>query len=188
MYSIYEIWFHFFCLTIPLYDDKTASALIDYAIYVLKEITKKKIIPTISLYSKLIKACGRQSLSDRVMMIFNTMPRNYKQNNTLYYNSFMNGLYNQDSIFETSATNKTMSKQKTKQSTKEFKLKEHPVNPYLENMSNLIFLGYDYCYNCYATKKIKRKVSIEEIFGGFKKDHSNHYSTCNICLINYQPL
>ena len=185
MYSIYEIWFHFFCLTIPQYDDKTAAVFIDFAIHILKEITKKKIYPTISFYSKLIRACGRQSLSDRVMQVFSTMPKNFKQNNVLYYNSFMNGLYDQDSIFpQINNSTKSLLRKRTKLGNY-FK---ESTNPSLDNMSSLIFLGFDYCYNCYYTKKIKRKIALEEALGGFKKEYNNTLATCNICMKNYQPL
>jgi hypothetical protein len=51
---------------------------------------KKQIAPNRSMYSKLIKACGRPSLVPKINSIFQTMPQTARNNNPLYYNSFIN--------------------------------------------------------------------------------------------------
>jgi hypothetical protein len=51
---------------------------------------KKQIAPNRSMYSKLIKACGRPSLVPKINSIFQTMPQTARNSNPLYYNSFIN--------------------------------------------------------------------------------------------------
>ena len=165
----------------------------------LEEVTKKKIYPTISLFSKLIRGCGRQSLSHKVMKIFNVMPKNFKQNNALYYNSFMNGLYDQDRSFLNSLmqitnnpqeVNKYMKKKTTIRAGYALtsREKEFPKNAFLTYMSSLIYYGYDYCHNCFISKKIKRKILFEEVLGGFLRKPTSSLAICNICMKPYQPL
>ena len=67
IYVIYEIWFQMFSIIIVLYDDKKAIGLIEHAIFLLETLTKRKnIIPSRSLYTKLIRACGRSTLSSKM--------------------------------------------------------------------------------------------------------------------------
>lgn len=123
------------------------------------------------------------------------MPHNYKQNNPLYYNAFMNGLYDLDQsmlnlkVDETSMTKESARSLLKKNSTGRISLIQ------LENLGDLgifemlnsvIFVHYDICPNCYKNNK-KKKLNLEEILGGFKKDKSTYFSTCNICLAKFFP-
>ena len=53
-------------MVISLYDDKEADSLTEHANFILGTLSKKKIIPTRSLYSKLIRAYSRPSLSQKL--------------------------------------------------------------------------------------------------------------------------
>jgi len=53
-------------MTISLYDDKEAESLTDHANFILNSLGKKKIMPTRGLYSKLIRAYSRPSLSQKL--------------------------------------------------------------------------------------------------------------------------
>lgn len=209
IYIIYEIWYQFFSIIIPTFDDKRASCLIDHAIFILNELFKKKITPSRSLYTKLIRACARSSLSSKVNLIFSTMPQNYRQNNPLYYNAFMNGLYDGDiKMDETSSTsnsfsnngsssnlNRDNSKQKLMPRLSFLNLRSSIFmnNDHITNSNNVqellessIFLNYEYCPNCYKSKKLK-KMSIEEVLGGFKREKNTYYSVCGVCLSKIYP-
>lgn len=67
-----------------------AANLIDHGIFLINEMYKKQLVPNRSMYSKLIKACGRPSLVPKINLIFQTMPQTARNNNPLYYNSFIN--------------------------------------------------------------------------------------------------
>ena len=74
IYVIYEIWFQMFSIIISLYDEKKASELIDNAIFILESLTKfKNITASRSLYTKLIRACGRSTLSSKVQDIWKSI-------------------------------------------------------------------------------------------------------------------
>lgn len=67
IYVIYEIWFQMFSIIIALYDDKIALVLIEHGIFLLETLTKRKnITPSRSLYTKLMRACGRSTLSSKM--------------------------------------------------------------------------------------------------------------------------
>jgi pentatricopeptide repeat protein len=139
-----------------------------------------------NVYSKLIRACGRESLVEKIFLIFNTMPSTYKQNNILYYNSFMNGLYDQEKAISTFSGNNLLTRKSSLRQN--FTEKSHQYSLINQIMSSIIFFSYDYCFKCYLTKKIKRRIGFEEILGGFKKEKICYFSTCNICLNRFQPL
>ena len=125
------------------------------------------------------------------------MPPNCRQNNPLYYNAFMNGVYDlnqqmlnlktdQNEFNNIKESAKTLIK---KNSTGRISLMQ------LENLGELgiydmlnsaIFVHYDICPNCYKNNK-KKKLNVEELLGGFKKDKSTYYCTCNICLSKFSP-
>ena len=74
VYVIHEIWFQMFSIIISLYDDKTAANLMDHSIFLLEFITKRKnIVPSRSLYTKLIRACGRSTLSTKINEIWKSI-------------------------------------------------------------------------------------------------------------------
>ena len=181
-----------FSINISLHDDKKAGDIIQHAIFILNELTqKKKIVPSRSLYKKLIRACGRSTFSNKVNEIWNTMPLNYKQSNPLYYNAFMNGLYDLDqSVMNNNNSNSPQAKGNlTKKVTRRMSisnLDDFSSNSLFEMISNTIFVYYEICPNCHKNNK-KRKLSIEEILGGFKRDKSSYYAVCNTCLFKYFP-
>ncbi len=90
VYAIYEIWYLLFSILLPSIPEKHAAHLIDHGIYLINELYKKQITPNRSLYSKLIRACGRSSLVNKINLIFQTMPQTSRNNNPLYYNAFIN--------------------------------------------------------------------------------------------------
>ena len=90
VYAIYEIWYLLFSILLPTIPEKHAANLIDHGIYLINELGKKQIIPNRSLYSKLIRACGRSSLVSKINVVFQTMPQTSRNNNPLYYNAFIN--------------------------------------------------------------------------------------------------
>jgi len=53
-------------------------------------------------------------------------------------------------------------------------------------INSAIFVHYDMCPNCYKNNK-KKKLQLEEILGGFKKDKSTYFSTCNVCMSKFFP-
>ncbi len=75
---------------LPTIPEKHAAHLIDHGIYLINELYKKQITPNRSLYSKLIRACGRSSLVSKINLVFQTMPQTSRNNNPLYYNAFIN--------------------------------------------------------------------------------------------------
>lgn len=79
-----------FSILLPTISEKHAAPLIDHGIYLINELYKKQITPNRSLYSKLIRACGRSSLVGKINQIFQTMPQTSRNNNPLYYNAFIN--------------------------------------------------------------------------------------------------
>jgi hypothetical protein len=201
IYTIYDIWYQFFSIIIPTFDDKRASLLMDHSVYLLQDLIKKKITPSRSLYSKLIRACGRGALSTKVNLIFSTMPQNYRQNNPMYYNAFMNGLYDTDTGGENQ--NNYNSNNLNSMLTSNLPLKgKHSFNHNKNSIFNLesfsnsakiedlietcIFLSYEYCPNCHKNKKL-RKLSIEDLMGGFRREKSTYYSVCNVCLCKIFP-
>jgi hypothetical protein len=116
------------------------------------------------------------------------MPNNYKQNNPLYYNAFINGLYDLDSAMihfkedECSAHNK---KKSTGKITKMHLEQIEELSPY-DIINSAIFANYDICPNCYKLSK-KGKVFLDEILSGFKRDKSTYFSTCYMCQIRFFP-
>jgi hypothetical protein len=204
IYCIHELWFQFFSVLIPTFDDKRAASLIDHAIYILEDLIKKKITPTRELYSKLIRACGRTALNCKVNLIFSTMPQANRQNNPMFYNAFLNGLYDVDQFqsenpgFHHSGSGSQDQKHGTAllRSKNSISYNRSTSICNLDNLVNsatieglidaCIFLGYDYCPNCYKNKKIK-KIGIEEMLGGFRRDKCSFFSVCNICLSKIYP-
>lgn len=190
---IHEIWYQLFSLNVSLHDDKKAGELIQHAIFILNELTlKKNILPSRSLYKKLIRACGRSSFSNKVTEIWNTMPPNYKQNNPLYYNSFMNGLYDLDnSLAGTDNSNPQVKVNITQKMSMRRSMILTPLDDFSTNaiydlINNSIFVYYEICPSCYKNNK-KRKMSIEEILGGFKRNTSCYFTICTICLCKIFP-
>ena len=116
------------------------------------------------------------------------MPHDYKQNNPLYYNAFINGLYDFDSTMknlrddESSAHNK---KRSTGKITKLHIEQIEELNPY-DMINSAIFVNYDVCPNCYKQNK-KGKVFLDDILSGFKRDKSTYFSTCHICQMRFFP-
>jgi hypothetical protein len=71
IYVIYEIWFQMFSIIISLYDDNKAESLIEHAVFLLETLSlKKHITPSRSLYTKLIRACGRSTLTKKLQNIW----------------------------------------------------------------------------------------------------------------------
>lgn len=71
IYVIYEIWFQMFSIIISLYDNLKAESLIEHAVYLLGTLSlKKNITPSRSLYTKLIRACGRITLKKKLQNIW----------------------------------------------------------------------------------------------------------------------
>jgi hypothetical protein len=192
-YVVHEIWYQLFSLNISLHDDKKAGELIQHAIFILNELTqKKKIVPSRSLYKKLIRSCGRSSFSNKVTEIWNTMPSNYKQNNPLYYNAFMNGLYDLDSTLANADTsNPQINGNFTKKLSFGKRLSISAIDDYSANtihdlITNSVFVYYEICPSCHKNNK-KRKLSIEEILGGFKREKSCYFAICCLCLCKFFP-
>ena len=120
------------------------------------------------------------------------MPLNYKQSNPLYYNAFINGLYDLDQEMlhlkedeHTQSSTPIDRKNSTGRLTHIHfdKIEELGV---FDMINSAIFVNYDICPNCYKNNK-KKKLSLEEILAGFKRDKSTYYSTCNVCLPKFFP-
>lgn len=129
------------------------------------------------------------------------MPQNYRQNNPLYYNAFMNGLYDLESTkinMKAEESNDYMSNLNSNNKLKGsllFSRNSLTLNidsliansvSIQELLESAIFISYDYCPSCYKAKKL-RKLSIEEILGGFKREKSTYFSICNICMNRIYP-
>lgn len=153
---------------------------------------QKKILPSRSLYKKLVRACGRSSFSSKVTEIMNTMPSNYKQSNPLYYNAFMNGLYDLDNSLAGADNSNPQVKGNVTQKMANGRrlsltsLDEFSANAIYDLISNSIFVYYEICPSCHKNKK-KRKLLIEEILGGFKRNKSCYFAICTICLCKFFP-
>ena len=65
-------------------------------------------------------------------------------------------------------------------------LEESSASFVYELISNSVIVYYEICPPCYKNNK-KRKMLIEEILGGFKRNKSCYYSICSICLNKFFP-
>jgi hypothetical protein len=214
IYNIYEIWYQLFSVIIPTFDDKRAAAVVDHAIFLLNELIKKKITPTRSIYPKLIRACGRKALSNKLNLIFPTMSINNKQtqNNPMYFNAFIAGLYDDGGNFSNNSNVNISQEEAQAQVSAEKLLKMNSISASnnrlsianlrssLFNVDNMhsvdikeildkkIFLTYEFCPHCYKNKKSNvKKLNLEEVLGGFKRDKSCYFSICSICLCRIYP-
>lgn len=137
---------------------------------------------------KLIRACGRSSFANKVTEIWNTMPANYKQNNPLYYNAFMNGVYDLDNSFSDNydPQAKVNLTKKISYRRSNTPYDDDKAQLIYELISNSIFVCYEICPSCYKNNR-KRKMSIDEILGGFKRNTSCYFAICSICLFKFFP-
>ena len=116
------------------------------------------------------------------------MPHNYKQNNPLYYNAFINGLYDLDEAMIHLKEDESHPHNKKRSTGKVTRLHIETIeelNPY-DMINSAIFVDYDICPNCYKKNK-QGKVSLDEILSGFKRDKSTYFSTCNQCQNKFFP-
>jgi hypothetical protein len=203
IYLINEIWFHFFSIVIQIYEDKYAKELVNFAIFLLNDLHKKKITPCLSLYSKLVRSCSRPSLHVVLKeIIFKNIPHNLHTCPSISANAYMNGIYDkenapakqEDTNTSTSISFRTnRSSRFVKYSSMRFTnlvSGDNSVQLYSNQISDLItntiFMLYDYCPNC-LRKQSKGKMSVEEILAGFKKEKNTFHTTCNICLVKMFP-
>ncbi len=128
------------------------------------------------------------------------MPHNYKQNNPLYYNALMNGFYDLDKTMlnlkvdemdnsetlKSKESNQTLLKRNSFGRISTMQLDKLGEIGIFDLLNSAIFVHYDICPNCYKNNK-KKKLNIEEILGGFKKDKSTYFSTCNVCMSKFFP-
>ena len=183
VYAIYEIWYLLFSVLLPSIPEKFAGNLIDHGIHLINELYKKQITPNRSLYSKLIRACGRLSLVNKINQIFLTMPQNSRNSNPLYYNAFINDYSFLMKVKSDDSMNNNIRDSLKNKNSGQFLRQSSLLNQanikisdYVKEILDVsIFVPYDYCPNCYKSKKIK-KINLDEIIGGFKKDDLKYCS------------
>ena len=116
------------------------------------------------------------------------MPHNFKQNNPLFYNAFINGLYDFDSTmknFKEDESSVFNIKRSTGKITKLHLEQIEELSPY-DIINSALFVKYDICPNCYQKNK-KGKIFLDEILSGFKKDKSTYFSVCYMCRMRFFP-
>lgn len=172
----------------------------DYAIFLIEDLKseRKKIMPTRSLYTKLIRSCCRESLEGYVNTIFSLMPQSYKINNPLYYSAFLNGLYDDYSQMKDKSSNSInnleINVDLTLQERISFLYKRkatfHPVNNntnetnYTKNVHYLvnssIFIPFEFCTNC-----MKKNVDNKENSKNFYTQSTPNFNFNKVKKLNY---
>ncbi|MCQ2816163.1 MAG: hypothetical protein MJ252_02745 [archaeon] len=202
LYSIYELWFTFFSFIIYFYNDTEAKLLMDYALCLVEDLKRKKIIPTKNLYTKLIKACGRKNLNSYMKEILTIASSDKnKKYNSLFQNAFMNGLYSMTETMEDKKGEGSLAildsigrKSSAKQigdilnSKIEETFDPSSMDDIKEKIEKCVFITYELCPFCLKEKKNKtNKIKIEEILAGFSKKKSSYSSICPSCLNKIFP-
>ena len=190
LYLIYEIWYQFFSFCIHFYEKETIEQLMDFAVYLLEDlIKKKKITPTRNLFSKMFKACGRNELSSYLKQILIMANNLYKKSGTsIFQNAYLNGLY---TIVDSESTNLSVSYScyndiNAKRSFLD-DLSSHDTDFY-SYLDSILFLTEKYCPYC--TKNIEKIkfISMEELLAGFNPNLDKSDSLCPNCLTVVSPI
>ena len=183
LYLIYEIWYQFFSFCIHFYEKEKIEQLMDFAVYLLEDlIKKKKITPTRNLFSKMFKACGRNELSSYLKQILVMANNLYKKSGTsIFQNAYLNGLYtivDSESTTNLSVSYSCYNDINMKRSFID-DLSSHDFYGYLDN---ILFLTEKYCPYC--TKNIEKIkfISMEELLAGFNPNSDKTDSICPNCL------
>ena len=191
MYTIYEIWVTFFSYVVHFYEDKKAQSLMEHALFLVEDLTlRKKILPSKNFYTKLIKACGKNSLDKYVKQLLDLInsTTNRKSINAVFHNAFLNGLYamtdNINSIPGMLLSNSSLGGSQSVQK----EMLDPSVNEDVSDKFNkIIFMTYEFCPYCLKNKKDPKKIIIEEIFSGFSRGKSDYASLCPSCLNKIFP-
>ena len=188
LYLIYEIWYNFFSFSIHFYQKTQIEPLMDYAIFLLKDlIEKKKITPTRNLFSKMFKACGRNELNSYLKQVLFLANKVYKKSgSSLFQNAYLNGLYalteniGSNNALILSLTNSIFNATAAKQNIVD-DITSHNID-YYTYFDKFIFLTVKYCPYC--TKNIQKIkfISMEELLAGFNKNFDKLDSICPNCL------
>ena len=195
LYIIYEIWYTFFSFVLHFYEKEQIIVLMDYALFLLEDLIKKKSIsPTRNLFAKMFKVCGRNQLSNyvkKILFLANKVYKNSRSNNNLFHNVYLNGLYSltenigSNNVLTMSLGSSIMNETLVKQAITE-EISSNDID--IESLYNdIIFLTAKFCPYC--TKDINKIqfISIEEILAGFSRDSSKNHTICPNCLAKVDP-
>ena len=196
LYSIYEIWFHFLSFVIHFYGDKESLIMMDYALFLLEDLNdNKKIKPTRTLFSKIIKSCGRNKLSNyinKLLLLVNKTYKNSKYSN-LFHNAYLSGLY---ALTENIGTlNNNISLPSSNSYLNITSIRKNILNEINSDeydtkklVNNVLFINYKICPYCFKNKKKLYRINTEYIFAGFDLEENNSYIICPKCLVKIEPI
>ena len=195
LYSVYEIWFHFFSFIIHFYGDKESLILMDYALFLLEDlINNKKITPTRTLFSKLFKSCGKKGLSifiKKILLLVNKIYKNSKFSN-IFHNSYLSGLYSltENNVGSNNSITLPSNNSYLKiTSVRKVILNEISLNNFNTKtiIDNILYIDSKICPNCILSEKKLYKINPEHILAGFNSDKNKIYMVCPHCLYKIEP-
>ena len=195
LYIIYEIWYTFFSFVLHFYEKEQIIDLMDYALFLLEDLIKKKSIsPTRNLFAKMFKVCGRNQLSTyvkKVLFLANKVYKNSRSNNNLFHNVYLNGLYSltenigSNNILTVSLGSSIMNETFIKQTITE-EISANNID--IESLYNdIIFLTAKFCPYCTKDVNKIQFITIEEILAGFNRDSNKIHTICPNCLAKVDP-
>ena len=196
LYLIYDIWFTFFSFVLNIYEDNQAIIMMDYALSLIEFLSERlKIPPTRSLFSKIIKSCGRNCLNPfikQMLIMVKNINKGKGKYSALFHNDYLNGLY----FLIQNVSHNSISASLTNSGLLMNTLRSTIINKMRESnysidsqLNNIIFISYNICENCLMTKSTIKKITFDEILSGFimKNNENANTSICSNCLNRFEP-
>ena len=157
--TIHRVWFMAFAICMSLFKD-FGNDLISLALHVMDLMKKNGNKPDEEIYRKLIEACGKCGLKDKVMSLFKRM-----KNQGIEPDACTHGVY----VAAVAA-----GQEMQKQAENSISLKDLPAESICLtlNLEEVAFVAEDSCPSC------EHCLSEEEIFSGWEKSYSNYTTKC----------
>ena len=157
--TIYRVWFMSFAICMSRYIEY-GNELIGLSLHVMDLMKKNGNKPDEEIYRKLIEACGKCGLRDRVLSLFKRM-----KNQGIEPDACTHGVY---------VTAVAAGQELQKNNENILNLKDLPPDSLclLLNLDEVAFHAEDICPNCETT------LTEEEIMSGWEKSYSNYTTKC----------
>lgn len=157
--TIYRVWFMSFAICMSRYKDY-GNELIGLALHIMDLMKKNGNKPDEEIYRKLIEACGKCGLKEKVMSLFKRM-----KNQGIEPDACTHGVY-------VSAV--AAGQELSKQSEQIINLKDLPPDSLCLtlNLDDVAFVANDDCPNC------EYNLTEEDIMSGWEKSYSNYTTRC----------